>query len=161
MRGAQGRAADCGGAPGSRTGGFTTLEILVTLAVVALVAALLAGSLRSPPASVRVMAEARQLAAQMQRLRTAAITTKVEQRFVVDTVQRVYGTPGARMVQIPDDMDISAELAAGAERGQGVVRFFPTGSSSGASIRLSVGNITAAVLVNWATGAVRVEGPPS
>lgn len=153
--------ADYGRAPRSRTAGFTTLEILVTLAVVALVAALLAGTLRSPPASVRVMAEARQLAAQMQRLRAAAIATQVEQRFVVDTAQRVYGTPGARMVQIPDDMGISAELAAGAASGQGVVRFFPTGASSGATIRLSVGSTTAAVLVNWATGAVRVEGPPS
>jgi general secretion pathway protein H len=143
-----------------RQAGFTTVEILVALAVVSMVAAAVASYMRGPPASVRVQSEARHVAAVLQRLRADAMTSQVERRFIVDPDGRRYGAEGGTLVEIPDDISISADMAGGRGR-EGSVRFFPSGTSSGATIRLKLGGSSATILVNWATGAISVEGPAS
>jgi general secretion pathway protein H len=139
--------------------GFTLIETLAALVFVAVLAALAAGYLRAPPAAVRVGAEAERLAALLQRARADAFATQRESRVVVDGVARTYGIAGAPARRIPGDMTLSADLAATGIDQAGVIRFFPVGTASGGVIRLSLQGAEGAVRVNWATGAITVEGP--
>ncbi|MHB2165346.1 GspH/FimT family protein [Alsobacter sp. R-9] len=141
----------------SRQAGFTLVETLVALAILAALAALAAGALRKPPASALATAEARQIASVLQRARAEAVSTQTERRFVFDGEQRSYGVEGGRARRLPQEIRLSADLAAGEARQTGVIRFFPSGTTSGGVLRVSAADAVRTVRVNWATGAVVVE----
>ena len=139
--------------------GFTLVETLVALVLVAVLATLAAGYLRAPPAGAMIDAETARMAALLQRARADAFATQRESRVVVDGVARTYGIAGAPARRVPADMTLSADLAATGIDQAGVIRFFPVGTASGGVIRLSLRGAEGAVRVNWATGAITVEGP--
>ncbi len=141
-----------------RAAGFTLVETLVALVLVAVLGTLAAGYLRAPPAQARVGAEARQIAALLQRARAEAIASQRESRVLVDGETRTYGIVGATPRRLPSDVTLSADLAATGLRRAGVIRFFPGGTASGGVIRLSARGAEGAVRINWATGAISVEG---
>ncbi len=143
----------------NRSAGFTLVETLVALAVVALVASLVAGYARTPPAAARVGAEARQVAALLQRARAEALATQRETRFMLDGRGRRYGIVGGEGRTLAPGVSATAVLAAAGTAEAGLVRFFPGGTTSGGEIRLAVGVAAATVSVNWATGAIAVEEP--
>ena len=136
--------------------GFTILETLVALALVAVLAVLAAGYLRAPPAGAMIDAETARMAALLQRARAEAFASQRESRVVVDGRSRTYGIAGATARQLPS---LSAELAATGVQQAGIIRFFPVGTASGGVIRLSLRGAEGTVRVNWATGAISVERP--
>lgn len=137
--------------------GFTLVETLVALVLVAAAGALAAGFLRAPPAAVAVDAELRRLADVLNRARADAVASQRESRVVIDATARSYGVEGAASRRLPDEVAMSADLIAGGARQVGAVRFFPAGTASGGTIRLATRGAEGAVHVNWATGAVSIE----
>ncbi|MCP3442025.1 GspH/FimT family pseudopilin [Bradyrhizobium sp. CCGUVB14] len=140
----------------STSGGFSLIETLVVLSIMALVsAAVLAAKPRT--AAARINAEARSMAASLQLARSRARARNAEIVVGVDTQNGRFGTADA-MRRLPVGMDVSLTVAATERHGAvGGVRFYPDGRSSGGEILLTYRGRTERVVVNWFTGDARIE----
>jgi len=158
------RAADRRRADGE--GGFTLLELMVVIGLLALAAAVVAPSLGRARLGLALRSTAYALAADLRAARAAAQAANLERILTVDLAGRRYWAEGVVGVRtIPSH--VAVELAvpeseraggeAGPGSGSGRVRFFPDGSASGAKVLLSDGRSTASVLVDWLNGDIRIE----
>jgi general secretion pathway protein H len=141
--------------------GFTLLELMVVLGILALTLAIAAPSLSRAREPLLLRSAAYELAGHLRSARAAARTGNIEHALTIDPAQRAYWAqgvvaqrplPAGVRVLVPD----SERLGTAAGR----VRFFPDGSSSGARIVLDDGRRTAAVSVDWLNGDVRVQWRP-
>jgi general secretion pathway protein H len=137
--------------------GFTLFELLVVMVVLALTYAAVSTLYRTPSASVQLKAAARLTASRLRDLRAAAMTTGSERVATIDVNGRVIRFGDGRA---PLDIDKSIAIAvtgAESERRSATtagVRFFPNGSSSGATIVLRSERQAYEVRINWLTGRV-------
>ncbi len=143
--------------------GFTLLEVMVVIGILALAVAIVAPSLSRARLGLAVRSTAYALAADLRTARAAAQAANIERELTLDLGGRRYwaeGVVGPRMLP----QNVAVELAVPeSERigaGSGRVRFFPDGSASGAKVVLSDGRLTASVLVDWLNGDVRIELRP-
>jgi len=140
----------------SRSAGFSLIETLVVLSIMALVSsAVLAAKPRT--AAARVNAEARAIAASLQLARSRARAGNAEIVVGVDAQSGRFG--GAdEMRQLPDGMEVSLTVSATERHGTvGGVRFYPDGRSSGGEILLTYRGRKERIVVNWFTGDSRIE----
>jgi len=140
--------------------GFTLLELIVALGVMALALSVAVPYFAGSRAGQQLVAMAYDIATQLRDARSAAQTRNVDQAFIVDVGNRrmwIEGT-GTRHTFYPRvhvDVEVPAaeKLAANIVR----VRFFADGSASGGKFVLRDGSKRATVSVNWLTGDVRIE----
>lgn len=143
-----------------RSDGFTLIELIVTLAVVALVFTLVVPRLRQAPDLSDLRAAARDVAAVLRMARSEAISAGRPTDFLADTASGTYAIDrgsgpvgsipqGARLTLLT-----APELAAGPS---GAIRFYPDGSASGGGLALMQGSLRYEVLVNWMSGAVTIK----
>lgn len=130
--------------------GFTLLEMLVVLAVLALVLSLILqhGPLTSPAVSVR--GTAGEVAQALRTARSEAIAGGRPVVLLLDPARREYVTTGAapRVLHAPPAMAIIAPSNG--------ISFMPDGSSSGGEVALEQAGHRADIGVNWLTGRVSV-----
>jgi general secretion pathway protein H len=142
----------------ARRAGFVLAEVLVALAVLALIAAIVLPRLASGTDSARLKVSAMQLAGILRNDRVAAMQTGAVVVTGVDLAGRSVASGATRAAMtLPADVTLNVTYAA-VESNPGV-RFFPNGSSSGASLTLVAQSVAYDVRVDWFTGAVNVEGP--
>jgi prepilin-type N-terminal cleavage/methylation domain-containing protein len=135
--------------------GFTLLELLVTLGVIALAVGLALPAIGRSSETVRARAEIAGFSAVLRHAREQAITKRQPHRVVVE--------PGARRVTVlagddevrrtrvfPEGLTIEAAAAPST-----TVRFEPEGSSSGGEFHLTSGATRYRVTVDPVTGRVR------
>jgi general secretion pathway protein H len=139
---------------GRRRAGFTMLESLVVLAILALVAGIATQLLRPPSAKLRVEAGARALCATLRATRSRAIATNSEAAVVIDLDRKTYSSPIAGEGALPGDSAITLNFANSQRLGasRGAIAFFPDGSSTGGDVTLEGAGARATVAVNWLTG---------
>lgn len=144
-----------------RKDGFTLLELLVVLAVMALVAAVTLPNLRLPGFASNAARAARQIASGLADARQQAIHTNRESAFVVDLVERSYriGTnPAIRLAGIQGLILLTAERDV-INASRGMIRFYPDGSSDGGELSVRDANgATVTVRVNWLSGRISHDG---
>lgn len=142
-------------------GGFTLIEMIAVLALVAIMAVAMSVSLVRGLASTKVKAASRDLAAALRYTRGQAIIKRQEQALEVDVENKTYQAPGRRPVKLPDDMHIYLRTArdelSNEEATAGRIRFFPDGSSTGGRVRVSSGTREWIVNVTWLTGEISLE----
>jgi general secretion pathway protein H len=151
---------------GSREG-FTLVELLAVLVVLALVAGLAAARLGARQGGAELQAAAHELASRFRAARAAAIRQATDRTVVIDMTYRVV-TAGKDVpsLRFADTISVYSETSATERRTQKVagIRFFPNGASTGGKVRLEtgLGNGRQAyeVRVNWLTGRVAVERVP-
>jgi general secretion pathway protein H len=144
----------------ARQAGFTLVELLVVLVVLALVAGLAATQLGSRHGGAVLQAAAHELASRCRAARAAAIRQAASRTVVIDMVDRVVTTgAGVAPLRIADTISVTTETSAAERQGQRVagIRFFPNGGSTGGKVRLETGRQAYEVRVNWLTGRVVVE----
>ena len=142
-----------------REAGFTLLEMICILAIVALLAALILPALPRATSRPRLEAYALQAASILSADRNAAIRTKAAVATALNPNARTIrsGANGGSM-QLPSDVAFDAVLArqcngrSGGER----IEFFPSGMSCGGTIGISRSGAGFQVRVNWLTGGVEV-----
>lgn len=135
--------------------GFTLLELIVTLLVVAVAAGLVAPAIGRSTEAVRARAEVAGFSATLRRARELAITTRQQHTVVVDPVSRLQ-TVMTGEDEVQWTHALSARLTIEAATPDGLtVRFEPQGTSSGGEFRVTSGAVTYRVTVDAVTGRVR------
>jgi len=139
--------------------GFTLVEIMVVMVIIALIMGLVATSMSRSISAAEARAASRELVASLRYTRARAIIDKAEQVFLVDTENRSYQAPGRDKVELPEGVDLTittatSELVSDAVSG---IRFFPDGGSTGGHIELTVNKREYRVNVAWLTGETQLE----
>jgi len=142
-----------------KSGGFTLVEVMVVMVIIALVMGLVATSMSRSISGAEARAASRKLVASLRYTRARAIIDKAEKVFLVDTENRSYQAPGRDKVELPEGVDLtittaSSELVSDAVAG---IRFFPDGGSTGGHIELTVNEREYRVNVAWLTGESQLE----
>jgi len=142
-----------------RDAGFTLIEVVCVLAIIALLASLVLPAIPRATSRARLEAYALQAASLLTADRTAAIRRRAEIATALDARSGVIRSgAGAGRIQLPRDVAFDALLAQTCNgRGAGAtIAFFPSGMSCGGTIQLRRGNIGYQVRVNWLTGGTEV-----
>jgi general secretion pathway protein H len=140
--------------------GFTLVELLAVMVILALAAAavLRLGQGSTEAAEVRsflIRAEA-----MMRQARTMAIETMSEQDVTIDTeARRLIHAGRGTGLDVPPGVSLDGKLARVPEAGKGgyVIRFFPHGGSTGASLPFQFRGAVYELRVNWLTGHADVR----
>jgi prepilin-type N-terminal cleavage/methylation domain-containing protein len=135
--------------------GFTLLELIVTLVVIAVAVGLVAPTIGRSTETLRIRAEVAGFSATFRHARERAITTRQPFTVAVNPTNRlVTVTTGEDEIRwtrrLSGRVDIRAETP-----GALTVRFEPQGTSSGGEYRLTSGKISYRVSVDAVTGRVR------
>ena len=138
------------------TTGFTLIEMLVVLSIVALSLALVVPAV-SKGMLVSVHDVARDMQISLRQARAKAVTSQQVTLFWVDTQQHSYVNHKSKIKSFPDAVDIRAKVANSEVDGDKAgVRFFPDGSSTGGQLALYDAGVTVNVDIDWLTGRVSI-----
>ncbi len=139
------------------TAGFTLLEMLAALVILALMIGVSAPLLRPPQPGLQLQASAEKLCAAMRATRARAIASNEEFALAFDLARKSYSSPALAETFLPSDTRIEFNIADVRRQGpqQGDILFFPSGASTGGEITLLLGGRRATIDVNWLTGAAR------
>jgi general secretion pathway protein H len=139
--------------------GFTLLEMVGVIAVIAMLAAILLPSIPRATTRPRLEAYAIEAASLLKADRTAALRRHAQIISQVDAPGRTIrsGSTG-RVVQVPDDVSVRAMLpqSCNDRPARSTISFFATGTSCGGTIVLSRLGTSFEVRVNWLTGGIEV-----
>lgn len=139
--------------------GFTLLEVVCALAIVAALAALALPRLTNGTSRPRLEAYAVETAAVLKADRTAALRRGVPIFTTVDAAsRRIASGSGPRVVRLPGDvrMDTVLPNSCGGRPVRAGVHFLPSGLSCGGVVALIAGGAGYEVRVNWLTGGVEI-----
>ncbi|VIO78026.1 hypothetical protein CI1B_72100 [Bradyrhizobium ivorense] len=143
----------------ARQRGFTLLEMVCVLAIIALLAAVLLPFIPRQTSRSRLQAYALQAATLLKADRNAAIERSTSVATLVDAASRVIHSGSSRMtVRIPDDVRFDAVLPQTCQRQAALstIRFFANGGSCGGTIALTRLDAGYEIRVNWLTGRVEI-----
>jgi general secretion pathway protein H len=142
-----------------RADGFTLMELLVVLAIMALAGVLSLPLLQRAQPQTLVEQTAGQVVSALRRARELSLASNQQTRVMLDLGQRVMTADGvAEQVKFPDGV----ALQALSEGGAGLThlaqyRFFPSGGSTGGTIDMASGGRVIRIKLNWVTGAITQE----
>ncbi len=140
--------------------GFTLVELLIAISLIAILAAILAPILIPSPART-LRTAASEVATTLRETRRQAQAAQARRRFIVDTEAARYGIEGTDdWRRLPDDVVVALTTAESllSDRQRGGVDFFPDGSSTGGRVTLGMAEQSVRVDIEWLTGRIRVSG---
>lgn len=142
-----------------RQRGFSLVELVAVLMLIAIVAGTAALSISGSLAGAKTRAAVRDLTAALRQTRGLAIVKGEERSLEIDVEARTYQVPGKNPVQLPEELQMKLLTAATEQTGdsKGMIRFFPDGSSSGGRVTLTRDRHEWRVEIAWLTGEVRIE----
>jgi general secretion pathway protein H len=139
--------------------GFTLLEIVCVLAIIALLAAVLLPFIPRETSRSRLQAYALQAATLLKADRNAAIRDRTNVATVVDAQARAIRSGASRaVIRIPDDVRFDALLPQTCRQRAAfsTIDFFANGTSCGGTIALSRLDAGFEIRVNWLTGRIEI-----
>jgi general secretion pathway protein H len=139
--------------------GFTLLEMVCVLAVIAMLAAVLLPLIPHQTSRSRLQAYALQTATLLKADRNAAIRHQTEVATLVDTGTRsIRSGVTTEMIRIPDDVRFDTLLPQSCRQHAALstISFFANGMSCGGMIALTRLDTGYEVRVNWLTGRIEI-----
>jgi len=156
MKGAQGARPISPMWSADRNAGFTLIEMLAVMLIVALMASLVR-TITPGTGRAQLKALTLEIATLLRRERLAAILTGRDRHVSLDGERRVLVGEAGEAVAVPRDVVVNVLGPDESWYGRlAVVRFHPDGASSGTVLRLSREGAEYEVRVNWYTGGVAV-----
>jgi general secretion pathway protein H len=143
--------------------GFTLLEMLVVLGLLALTYALIPPMFSIGGSTTELKAGARQVAAALRNARSQAIVSRSEATLTLDVEARNFRLSGnSKPRNLPRQLDIGVFTSQGEviDASTAAIRFYPDGSSTGGRVTLSMGERKFHVDVDWLTGQVEILDTP-
>lgn len=142
-----------------RNAGFSLIEVMAVMLIIALVASL-AVTILPGTGRAKLKALALNTAALLRRERIGAILTGRDRQVSLDGERRALIGDGGDLVVIPRDVVLEVLGVDAVWSGRlAVVRYRPDGASTGAVLRLSRERATYEIRVNWYTGGVAIDPP--
>jgi general secretion pathway protein H len=149
--------AGCSGRRARCDAGFTLFELLAVMVVLGMAIVAVSTFSRSPSAGLQVKAAAQLAASRLRDLRASALTTGSERSASIDVDRRIIRfSDGRAPLQLARSIAVAVTGAESERRAKGLagVRFFPNGSSTGATIQFRSERQAYEVRINWLTGRV-------
>lgn len=139
--------------------GFTLLELIVVLGLVALGLAYITPNFGRALEGARFKAAVREVASGLRQARGIALSQGRESVFALDVAAHTYQIDGGDPQRLPQAIELGLHTAQSELRSptQGYIRFFPDGSATGGRIVLRLGGLAKRIDVNWLTGRVTVR----
>ena len=140
-----------------KRGSAITLTLLVAVSMAALLGTLVAPMVSGAPAELE--RATRGVAAGLRYTRSRALENNRPEAFVLDPRTHSYEVPEAgRSGKLPESVDVVffSTREHRVARADGIIRFFPDGSSTGGRLELSAQGARFLVNVDWLTGKVDV-----
>ena len=135
--------------------GFTLLEALVALAIVALMITLSLPMLQSSASGLDLAA--RQAETELRHAQATAVRTNAPVDVMIDTGTGRIGREHIATVQPPVTLALTTTSDQQRTRSAGTIRFFPDGGSTGGGLALVQDGHHVEVLVDWLTGWVSLD----
>jgi general secretion pathway protein H len=143
-----------------RAQGFTLLELMVVIAIAALILVAVVPSGRNRREHEALVASAHDIASSLRLTRARAIIADQPAAFLVDVETGFYRGPGASAARaVPRGSRLELFTAQEDELSDrvGAIQFFPDGSSSGGGVAVSFAGERMEILVDWLTGGVSIH----
>ena len=139
--------------------GFTLVEMLVVLALVALMMAISLPYASQSRGARSLDAAAQIIASYLRNTQSAAIGSNRERQLLVDLKNgMISGPDDNRSYELPDKIGVELFTVDNQiKEDRATFRFFPDGGSTGGKIVLSSGTNRREIAINWLTGAVVVS----
>jgi general secretion pathway protein H len=148
----------------ARERGFTLLEMVCVIALVAMLAAVLLPFLPHHTSRSRLQAYALETATLLKADRNSAIRRRADVATLVDAPSRaIRSGASSQTIRIPDDVRFDALLPQICRQRAALstISFFADGMSCGGSIALSRLDSTYEIHVNWLTGRIEIVSRPT
>lgn len=139
--------------------GFTLVELLVVLAIMAMLIMIATPPIFSVLPKMEAKSGAREVAAALREARSRAILSNTDVVFSIDLKGHYFTISGDKQIHaLPKDVNLSLYTAQQEliDETSGNIRFFPDGSSTGGRVGLSSARSSYNVAVNWVTGHVDI-----
>jgi general secretion pathway protein H len=137
-------------------GGFTLLEIMMVIVLIAAITGLVVGLLGVGRSGSQLRSATHTIATELRYTRTRALTTGTPQVFDMDIDKRTWTAAGAHHGVLPSSLQVSFDAARVEQTSarNAAIRFFPDGSSTGGRVSLRTQGSGWRVDVRWLTGEV-------
>lgn len=141
--------------------GFSLLEIIVVVGLIALVMSFAAYTLSQQLPGQQLRSSAKELAAELRFTKSQAMITGEAQTFQINANTREWIGAKNHSGELPDSLEIIATTAKREQPEDGVaaIKFFPDGAATGGRIVLKHDTAKWQVDVKWLTGEVTVTKP--
>ena len=143
--------------------GFSLIEMLAALLVAALAISVLAGGFKPRNRMPTANDLAKRVAVNAAALGAQSTSTGTTHQLIVDLRSRTINA-GMVTLDVPENLTLTVKTGAEliSQDSKGSILFFADGTSSGGEITLSdPTGVSATVRINWITGAVQLERPPT
>ena len=138
--------------------GFTLLEILLVLALVAGAMTMMAAAFTRGSDGPRLRAATAQMANGLRDARARALLEQKVQRFELEPAAHRWQAAGGKPQPVPEAIALSMSTAAELRTPRGgAILFFPDGGATGGRVTLAAERAAWSVDVAWLTGEVRVS----
>jgi general secretion pathway protein H len=138
--------------------GFTLIEMIVVLAIVAIVLSLITVNRTPISAATETRAVARAVYEGLRAARSEAIMTNRDVAFTVDVARHSYGWGDRPPQYLPSGLQLSVYTSSGEVVGDAVgrIRFDPDGGASGGRVSVAGGDHLWWIGVDWISGHVSI-----
>ena len=133
--------------------GFTLVEVLIVLAIMALATTLFMTGVRTGTTGAELREATREMTAALNEARSLAIAGNRVTALVIEQQPSLPRATRASIVLSPRvSIAVRASAASAGEGSGSAIYFFPDGSSSGGEIEFTAGTAREIVSVDWFTG---------
>ena len=137
--------------------GFTLLELLVVVTILALASTLVGVNFGGDRASLESIA--RTLVTDLRYVRSRAMVSNADTALVVDLARGAYSSRAAKIDrQLPESVELELTIDRRDSDGErGRIVFYPDGSSSGGKVRLTRNGRSLDITTAWLNGYVSIR----